>query len=171
MLLVGHLVTLAEWADKTGRGRLRIRVPGVFGVIGWLVVAATIATGCGGGPSQRDREGELLRTVTVAAGFTRQSVGNGPGDGAHPQEFYFGPAFDDVRAVVTAPTFDLTSDTGPPSLSGAGTTSMLFGPKPGQQCFLSVVWYGPMAVLDPWLGLTEEQRLAIRGVSVSCYNG
>jgi hypothetical protein len=166
-----------HWAIRVGRGRLGTRVPAVLGVIGGLVATATIATGCGGWTSQRDRECELMRTVTVT-GLTRQSVGSGPGDGAHcSREFYFGPAFDDIRAVVAARGLDPTSNTRPPYLSETGTTSIVFSLGP-QRCYLDVTWYGPMAVLDPWLGLTDEQRLAIRGgtsvlmnVLVNCYDG
>ncbi|WP_139347858.1 hypothetical protein [Nocardia donostiensis] len=166
-----------RWAIRVGHGRFGTRVPGVFGVIGGLVATAAIAMGCGGEISQRDRECELLRTVTVA-GFTRQSVDTVPGDGAHcPREFYFGPAFGDVREVVNAPGLDPTSNTRPPYPSHAGSTSIVLGFEQ-TRCHLDARWYGRTAVLDPWLGLTDEQRLAIRGgtsvvigVSVSCYSG
>ncbi|WP_431968768.1 hypothetical protein [Nocardia sp. bgisy134] len=78
---------------------------------------------------------------------------------------------------MTAPGFDLTSSTKPPYLSESGTTSTMLGPGP-QRWYLDVMSYGPMAVLDPWLGSTDEQRLAIRAgtpvlmnVSVNCYDG
>ncbi|MFB8278023.1 hypothetical protein [Nocardia colli] len=141
---------------------------GVWCVVGGLVLAAAVVAGCGDESVRYHRQACELADAIEVDGLQRHSVRSGQFVDRIDcsRAFFFGPPPDDLRAAVIAPRFELRAPTRALFTVDPGSTYVLSGTGP-EACSMTVERYEQTAMLDPWLGLSDDQRQAIRaGTSV-----
>ncbi|MTE14103.1 hypothetical protein [Nocardia aurantiaca] len=118
--------------------------------------------------ANRPNEPYRLAEGISVQGLTRQLLRNdasGMGNGDYPvpaQAVFYGPPPADLRTSLTAKGFTTSIPERPSfTLPDPGSTAVLNGRGP-DDCWMSVDRYDRTAVLHPWLGLSDDQRRAVR---------